>query len=168
MKDLSDRFSAEAAPLPQALRADPLARLQAPVAEGPEQEDQAWSLSSLISRLRDRADVLAGASMLLAAGIVLWPHVFPDRLHIPPVAETTTEVATLTVRPLLADAVWAPPDWYGLFNVYQLETTLRDISIRCNYGLPSDGRVDHYLHARLQPDSKVRIYLADPGRCPKV
>ena len=45
---------------------------------------------------------------------------------------------------------------------------VRDISIRCNYGLPSDARTDRYIHARLDAGSTIRIFLADPGVCPKL
>ena len=99
--------------------------------------------------------------------LIAWPHLQPADIRLPAVSETGEEVATVKVRPLWDNDTAAPPDWYGLFNAYQLETTLRDISIRCNYGLPMDARVDRYLHARLETNTEIRIFLADPGTCPR-
>ena len=161
MKDLSDRFAGADAVEREQEHADPLTRLQLQAPDG------AHGRPAWLAAMRGRVDLLTGACAAFAMAIVAWPHVFPPPLRIPPVVETTSEVAALTVQPLLADGVWTAPDWYGLFNAYQLETTLRDISIRCNYGLPPDARVEHYLHARLQSAVKIQIYLADPGKCPR-
>ncbi|HEY4942741.1 MAG TPA: hypothetical protein VII56_15035 [Rhizomicrobium sp.] len=165
MKDLSDRFAQGESERKAEAPADPLARLQQPSPDG--QDGQESPLRRWLEGLRGRADLLAAASAMLAAALVLWPLLRPTEAPLPAIAETGDEVATLTVRPLSDGGVAMAPDWYGLFNAYQLETSLRDISIRCNYGLDSDARVDRYLHARLMAGTPVRVFLADPGKCPK-
>lgn len=160
MKDLGDRFGqGESAPRIEA-RADPLARLHAHEPS----ENMKPPATSRLQALFERSDILALASAVLAAGLVLWPVVEPKTVALPSIVQTGEDVATLTVKPL-ADA--GVPDWYSLFNDYQLETALRDISIRCAYDLPVDARVDRYLHARLVTGTQVRIFLADPGTCPR-
>jgi hypothetical protein len=173
MKDLSDRFAqgdearkAGAQPDPMAAaRPDPMARLQQPAPDG--QGDDERPLRRWLAALSGRADLLAAGSAAFAAALALWPLLHPVTVHLPAIANTGDEVATLTVRPLSEGGVAAPPDWAGLFNAYQLETSLRDISIRCNYGLPVDARIDRYLHARLTAGTAIRVFLADPGTCPK-
>jgi len=166
MKDLSDRFAqgeegrkADAPP-------DPLARLWQPApgdGDARETPPRRW-----FAALRGRADLLAAVCAALAAVLVLWPLAHPAVVQLPPIADTGDEVATLTVRPLSQKGIAAAPDWAGLFNAYQLETSLRDISIRCNYALPVDARVDRYVHARLMSGTAIRVFLADPGTCPKL
>jgi hypothetical protein len=166
MKDLSDRFAqGEATPAGEA-RADPLARLQRPSPDDPDGNEK--PLQRWRAGLRGRAELLTAICAALAAVLVLWPLLHPVTVQLPPIADTGDEVATLAVRPLSQNGVAAPPDWAGLFNAYQLETSLRDISIRCNYGLSSDARVDRYLHARLMAGTAIRVFLADPGTCPKL
>lgn len=169
MKDITGRF-ADGDDAPEAKPVTPtgaLARLQeeAPDAEAPESES---ALRRRLVHLRGRADVLALAAAAGAVALVLWPHFHPEPVQVPAVAESGDEVANLTVHPLSEDGVATAPDWYSLFNAYQLETGLRDISIRCYYGLPVDARVDRYLHARLDVGSTIRVFLADPGTCPKL
>jgi hypothetical protein len=160
MKDLGDRFGqGESAPRIEA-RADPLARLHAHETS----EALKPPATSRLQALMGRSDILALASAVLAGGLVLWPVFQPKAVTLPSIVQTGEDVATLTVKPLANSGV---PDWYGLFNAYQLETALRDISIRCAYDLPVDARVDRYLHARLVAGSQVRIFLADPGTCPR-
>ena len=166
MKDLSDRFAHSEEPQAVDARPDPLARLQRDAPEGVEPPESATR--RLLLALRGRGDMLAAACAVLAGALVVWPLLHPVTVALPPIAESGDEVATLTVRPLSDGTVAAPPDWAGLFNAYQLETSLRDISIRCNYGLPVDARIDGYLHARLTVGTDVRVFLADPGVCPKL
>lgn len=165
MKDLADRFAQGRSEQNAQSAPDTLKRLQQVSAGDPHGSGgspRAWPAA-----LRGRVDLLAAASAALAAVLVLLPLSHTDVVPLPPIAETGDEVATITVRPLADGGVMAPPDWYGLFNAYQLETSLRDISIRCNYGLDSDARVDRYLHARLMAGTQVHVFLADPGKCPK-
>lgn len=165
MKDLSDRFAQDdAKPQAEAPRVDPLARLHEAAPQAPVERT---APSPWLAALRGRADIVAASCAVLAVALALWPLLYPAQVHLPAVADTGDEVATLTVRPLTTDGVAAAPDWYGLFNAYQLETSLRDISIRCAYGLPSDARVDRYLHAKLAVGTEIRIFLADPETCPK-
>jgi hypothetical protein len=182
MKDLSDRFAqgddaAKAAARPDpmaaarpdpmaAARPDPLTRLQQAAPD--DQTANERPVRHWFAALSGRADLLAAAGAALAAALVLWPLLHPAVVHLPAIADTGDEVATLTVRPLVENGVAAPPDWAGLFNAYQLETALRDISIRCNYALPADARVDRYLHARLTAGTAIHVFLADPGTCPKL
>lgn len=147
-------------------RPDPLARLEAPAPDEHEPpEESTWRKA--LDALRGRADLLAAACALLAAALVLWPQLRPTVVALPAVAERNTEIATLKVQPLVVNGVAAPPDWDGLFTAYQLETALRDISIRCNYGLPVDARTDSYLHARIALGTEINVFLADPGECPR-
>ncbi len=163
MTDLGNRFAdGERAPAPPS-RSDGLDRLRQPL---PTQEPGGGA-GQWMAFLKGRADLLAVACAMAVAGLVVWPHVHPAAVRLPPIAETGGDVATLKVQPLWDNGIANPPDWYGLFNAYQLETSLRDISIRCNYGLPMDARVDRYLHARLETGTELRIFLADPGTCPK-
>lgn len=167
MKDISNRFADGEEPKGKPEPGpDRLARLQAetPDADDPARESpwRRW-----LVWLSGRADVFAVLAAGAAAALVLWPQFHPVPVQLPAIAETGDEVATLTVHPLAEDGVAASPDWYALFNAYQLETGLRDISIRCNYGLPADARVDRYIHARLDAGSTIRVFLADPGTCPK-
>ncbi len=162
MKDLGGRFAEDDAARKAEARPEPLARLEAPLPAEPVEEGN--SLRRLWEALSGRADLLAAASAALAAALLLWPLANPHPVSLPAVADTGDEVAALTVRPLSGGVT---ADWYGLFNAYQLETTLRDISIRCNYGLPPDARIDRYLHAPLGAGTTIRIFLADPGRCPR-
>ena len=163
MKDLSDRFAqegdaakAEARPDPMAAaRPDPMARLQQAAPDG--KEDNERPVRRWLAALRGRTDLLAAGSAALAAALVLWPLLHPVSVHLPAIADTGDEVATLTVRPLSENGVATPPDWAGLFNAYQLETALRDISIRCNYALPADARVDRYLHASSRCKMAPRV-----------
>lgn len=169
MKDISNRFAdgeneAERKP---AARPDPLARLQEDTPDA-EQVARESPLRRWLVYLSGRADLLAVIAAAGAAALVLWPHFHPQVVQLPAIARTGDEVATLTVHPLAENGVAVSPDWYALFNAYQLETSLRDISIRCNYGLPVDARVDRYIHARLDAGSTVRVFLADPGTCPKL
>jgi len=167
MKDISNRFADGDEPERRPRRrADQLVRLQA---ETPDVDDvaqeRAWR--SWLVWLSGRADVLAVIAAAAAAALVVWPQFRPEPVPVPVIAETGDDFATLTVRPLAENGVATSPDWYTLFNAYQLETSLRDISIRCNYGLPDDARVDRYIHTRLDAGSTVRVFLADPGTCPK-
>ena len=167
-KDLSGRFGLgedEERPQAKASTADPLARLNEP--EPGEGEQRPSHLRRWFDTLRKRADLMAVAFALLAAALVAWPALHPRVVLLPKVTETNTEIATLTVQPLAEGSVTTTPDWDGLFNAYQLETALRDISIRCNYALPPDARVDRYLHARLMAGQQIRVFLADPGTCPR-
>lgn len=171
-KDLTGRFGEDddgddVAPQHHAdARPDPLARLKAPAPEEHEPpEESPWRKA--FDAMRGRADLLAATCALLAAVLVLWPALRPPVVLLPAVAERNTEIATLTVQPFTVNGVAAPPDWDGLFTAYQLETALRDISIRCNYGLPVDARTDRYLHARIALGTEIRIFLADPGECPR-
>ncbi len=166
MKDLSDRFAQGEDGRKAEARPDPLARLQQPAPD--DRDESETPLRRWLAALRGRADLLAAACAALAATLVLWPLLHPVVVQLPTIADTGDEVATLTVRPLSEGGVAAPPDWAGLFNAYQLETSLRDISIRCNYGLPVDARVDRYLHARLMAGTAIRVFLADPGACPRL
>jgi hypothetical protein len=178
MKDLSNRFADENGAVkpgagndagksvaPIAPHPDPLARLgiDTPDAETIARESP---LRLWLAWLAGRADLLTVLAAAAAVALVLWPRAAP--VPLPAVAHTGDEVATLTVRPLSENGAATNPDWYTLFNAYQLETGLRDISIRCNYGLPSDARTDRYIHARLDAGSTIRIFLADPGTCPKL
>ena len=163
MKDLSDRFAASEGEHAVIAAPDPLMRLQPPEPDGPDR----GSLRHWLDVLRGRADFLTAICVALAALAVLWPLLHPATVQLPAVADTGDEVATLTVRPLTDSGIAAAPDWSGLFNAYSLETSLRDISIRCNYGLAVDARVDRYLHARLTTGTAIRVFLADPGKCPK-
>lgn len=163
MKDLSGRFADEEGQPPAEARSDPLLRLQQPPPdEAPDGRDP---LRRMRDAVRGRTGVLTALPAALAAALLLWPLLAPPVVPLPPVAETGDEVALLTVRPL---ANVPALDWYGLFNAYQLETSLRDISIRCNYSLPVDARVDRYLHAPLADGTTIRIFLADPGTCPRL
>jgi hypothetical protein len=166
MKDLSDRFAQGDSAGKAGARPDPLARLQQPAPGDHDGGDKPARRG--LADLYGRTDFLAAISAAFAAALVVWPLLHPVAVHLPAVADTGDEVATLTVRPLSEGGVAAPPDWAGLFNAYQLETSLRDISIRCNYGLPVDARVDRYLHARLTAGTAIRVFLADPGTCPKL
>ncbi len=161
MKDLSGRFADDDTKRQADARSDPLARLEAPTPDDP--GGDGGGLRRLLAELRGRADLFAAGCAALAAVLVLWPFLYPAPLPLPAVADTGDEVAVLTVRPLPQGGT---PDWFGLFKIYQLETTLRDISIRCHYGLPIDARVDRYLHAPLGSGTVVRVFLADPGKCP--
>jgi len=166
MKDLSDRFTqGDDAPKIEA-RPDPMARLlheppDAPVV--PEKPSPNW-----LATLRARADLLAAVCAALAAVVVLWPLLHPVTVTLPTIAQTGDEMAVVTVHPMTQGGVATAPDWAELFNAYQLETSLRDISIRCTYGLPVDARVDRYLHARLTAGTQIRVFFADPGICPKL
>ncbi len=162
MKDLSGRFADEEARPRTETRHDPLARLEAPSPPDPEEDGSAFR--RLRGALRGRADLVAAGFAALAALLVLWPLLDPAPVPLPAVADTGDEVAILTVRPLSGGAA---PDWFGLFKAYQLETMLRDISIRCTYGLPVDARVDRYLHAPLGVGTTIKVFLADPGKCPR-
>ena len=164
MTDLGDRFADEEGERRTALVGDPLARLQAPTAA--DSRDDFWH--RLISSLRGRADLLAALCAVLAAALVAWPLLDRPSLHLPEVAETGDEVATLTVRPMMEDGVARLPDWAGLFDAYHFETTLRDVSIRCNFGLPIDARIDRYLHAPLSEGSTIHVFLVNPGKCPRL
>ncbi|MEJ1967464.1 MAG: hypothetical protein WDN03_02320 [Rhizomicrobium sp.] len=165
MKDLSHRFGDdESARKPPAPRPDPLARLHQPAPD--EAPPEPGVLRLRLERLSRRADVLAALFALAAIAAIAWPRSAPA--PPPDVAHAGDEVATLTVQPLSDNGTSAAPDWYALFNAYQLETALRDISIRCNYGLTPDARTDRYLHARLDPGTQIKIFLADPGTCPKL
>ncbi len=161
MTDLGNRFAdgGGAAPSP-APRPDGIDRLRQP--SPPPRAAGRW-----IGLVRGRADLVAAVCALAVAGLAVWPHVHPAAIRLPPIADTGDNIATIKVHPLWDNGVAAPPDWYGLFNAYQLETSLRDISIRCNFALPTDARVDLYLHARLETGTEIRIFLADPGTCPK-
>jgi len=165
MKDISNRFTDELPERRPEARPDRLARLQA---EAPDAEavESAWRRG--LVWLGGRAEVFAVLAAAGACALVLWPQFHPAPEPLPVVAETGDDFATLTVRPLAENGVATSPDWYTLFNAYQLETSLRDISIRCNYGLPADARVDRYIHARLDAGSTIRVFLADPGTCPKL
>ena len=167
MKDISNRFAdgEEQERKPEA-RADRLARLHAEVPESDVAQDAAWR--RWLAWLSGRADVLAVLAAAAAAALVLWPQFYPAPAPQPAIAQTGDDFATLTVRPLAENGTATSPDWYTLFNAYQLETSLRDISIRCNYGLPADARVDRYVHARLDSGSTVRVFLSDPGTCPRL
>jgi hypothetical protein len=169
MKDISNRFADSEHEPERKLeaRSDPLARLQDEVPE-PEEVERQSALRRWLVYLSGRADLLATIAAAGASALVLWPHFHPQAVHLPAIAETGDEMATLTVHPLAENGVATSPDWYTLFNAYQLETSLRDISIRCNYGLPVDARVDRYIHARLDVGSTIRVFLADPGTCPKL
>jgi hypothetical protein len=164
MSDLGDRF-ADDAPKAALVQSDPLVRLQDAVASDAPGDRPA---RRMLAALRGRTDLLAAVSAVLAAALLAWPLLFPPVVHLPEVAETGDEMATLTLQPLLTNGVAGVPDWSGLFDAYHLETRLRDISIRCTYGLPSDARVDHYLHAPLSAGSTLRVFLADPGTCPRL
>lgn len=166
MKDLSDRFAKAEDKRGAEARPDPLARLHQPSPD--EREPEESPLRRWFDALRGRGDLLAATCAGLAAALVLWPLAYPPLVSLPAVAETGDEVAVLTVRPLSDNGVTAAPDWGGLFNAYQIETSLRDISIRCAYGLPVDAKVDRYLHARLTTGTAIKIFLADPGKCPKI
>ncbi len=166
MKDLSGRFAEAGETQAKEARPDPLARLQHDEPDHPETAEP--SSPSWLGIILARADLLAVICVALAAALVLWPMLHPAVVQLPAIAQTGDEVATLTVRPMTADGVSTAPDWSGLFNAYQLETALRDISIRCNYGLPVDARVDRYLHAKPTVGSEIKIFLADPGTCPKL
>ena len=162
MTDLGNRFADGArAPAPPA-RQDDLDRLRQPLPAPEREAGGGW-----MNALKGRTDIIAASCAIAAACLVVWPHVHPASVRVPVIAETGDDVATLKVQSLWDTGAAVPPDWYGLFDAYQLETALRDISIRCNYGLPVDARVDRYLHARLETGSEVRIFLADPGTCPK-
>ena len=164
MTDLGNRFaSGEGASAPRT-RPDDLDRLRQPA---PDHEPGVHAAGRWIDFLKNRTDLLVVACAFAVAAFVAWPQIHPADIRIPPIAETGEEVATIKVHPLWDNGSAVPPDWYGLFNTYQLETSLRDISIRCNYSLPADARVDRYLHARLETGTEVRIFLADPGICPK-
>jgi hypothetical protein len=166
MKDLSDRFAqGEDAPKAEA-RPDPMARL---LHEPPEEPvvERAPTPGWLV-RLRERADLIAAVCAVLAAGLMLWPLFHPVAVVLPTIAQTGDEMAVVTVHAMTEGGVAKAPDWAGLFNAYQLETSLRDISIRCTYGLPVDARVDRYLHAPLPAGTQIRVFLADPGMCPKL
>ena len=138
--------------------------LQAPTATGA--RDDVWH--RLISSLRGRADLLAALCAVLAAALVAWPLLDRPSLHLPEVAETGDEVAALTVRPMMEDGIAKLPDWAGLFDAYHFETTLRDVSIRCNFGLPIDARIDRYLHAPLSEGTTIHVFLVNPGKCPRL
>jgi hypothetical protein len=161
MTDLSNRFAKGDDKQAPRARADDLDRLSQT------SPARAADANGWIAYLKRRTDLVAAVCAFAAAGLVIWPQLHPSVVHLPPVAETGEDMATVKVHPLWDNGVAAMPDWYGLFDAYQLETSLRDISIRCNYGLPTDGRVDRYLHARLEPDATIHIFLADPGTCPK-
>jgi len=169
MKDIRDRFAdnendPERKPASQP---NALVRLQEGVPDA-EQIARESALRRWLVYLSGRADLLAATAAAGAAALILWPHFHRQAVQLPVIATTGEEVATLTVRPLSENGVATSPDWYALFNAYQLETSLRDISIRCNYGLPVDARVDRYIHVRLDAGSTVRVFLADPGTCPKL
>ncbi|HXC54342.1 MAG TPA: hypothetical protein VNU97_03530 [Rhizomicrobium sp.] len=166
MKDLSDRFAKNEGENRPAARPDALARLHQPSPD--DGAPEAPSVRRWFGTLSGRSDLAAALCAALAAALVLWPLAHPPALALPAIAESGGEVATLTVQPLSENGVATAPDWYGLFNAYQLETSLRDISIRCNYGLPVDARVDRYLHARLPAGTAIQVFLADPGKCPKL
>ena len=55
-----------------------------------------------MSKLRGRPDLLAVVCAVLAALLVVWPLLHPPVLVLPEVADTGDEIATLTVRPMLA------------------------------------------------------------------
>ena len=164
MTDLGGRFADEEGERKTALSHDPLARLQAPASA--DARDDFWH--RLISALRGRADLLALLCAVLAAGLLSWPLLDRPVLHLPEVAETGDEVAALTVHPMMQDGVATLPDWAGLFDAYHFETTLRDVSIRCNFGLPIDARVDRYLHAPLSEGTTIHVFLVNPGKCPQL
>ncbi|HEX4302585.1 MAG TPA: hypothetical protein VHZ78_07315 [Rhizomicrobium sp.] len=166
MKDLSGRFAEAGETQKSDARPDPLSRLQQTEPDHPEAVEPASP--TWLAIVLGRADLLAVVCVALAAALVLWPLLYPTVVQLPAIAQTGDEVATLTVHPMTANGVSAAPDWSSLFNAYQLETALRDISIRCNYGLPVDARIDRYLHAKLTVGSEIKIFLADPGVCPKL
>lgn len=163
MTDLSNRFGDGDGEKEARARTADLDRLRQPSPEpGPGANTTArWS-----GYLKRSSALCAVAFSIAAAGFAIWPLLHPPVVSLPPIAQTGEDVATVTVQPLWDNGVAAAPDWYGLFNAYQLETSLRDISIRCNYALPMDARVDRYLHARLDIGTAIHIYLADPGTCP--
>ena len=165
MKDLSGRFALSEGERKAEASPNLLARLQQSALD--DQDVQGNARGRRLDALRGRADLLAAASALLVVALVLWPLLHKAVVSLPPIAQTGDEVAVLTVQPLMDGGIATAPDWNGLFNAYQLETSLRDISIRCNYGLETDARVDRYLHARLTAGTQVRVFLADPGKCPK-
>ncbi len=165
MTDLGNRFSDGGQAPPRPPRSDGLVRLRG---AAPDHASGDGAEGGWFGFLKGRADLLAACCAIAVAGLIAWPHLHPADVHLPPVSETGEEVATIKVRPLWDNGTAIPPDWYGLFNAYQLETSLRDISIRCNYGLPVDARVDRYLHARLETGTQIRIFLADLGTCPKM
>ena len=167
MKDISNRFADGENEPERKPRPDPLARLQVETPDA-EQVARESPLRRWLVWLSGRADLLAVVAAAGAAALVLWPQFHPAPVQLPAVAQTGEEVATLTVHPLAENGGATSPDWYTLFNAYQLETGLRDISIRCHYGLPVDARVDRYIHARLDAGSTIRVFLADPGTCPKL
>ena len=170
MKDLGNRFGGDDSEPRIEARApaiDPLDRLHQP-APADDAPPEPGALRLWLERLARRADVFAALAAAAAMALVLWPALRAAPAPLPAAAQTGDEVASLTVRPLFDNGVATAPDWVGLFNAYQLETGLRDISIRCNYGLAVDARTDRYLHARLEPGTRIKVFLADPGTCPKL
>ena len=163
MTDLGNRFSDDEGERRGGKLLDPLARLRVPA----DQDAQADSRPSPVSRLRGRADLVAGICATLAVFLLAWPLLDRPTLNLPEVTDTGDEVATLTVRPLMENGAASVPDWAGLFDAYHIETTLRDASIRCNFGLPVDARVDRYLHAPLGDGTTIRVFLINPGKCPR-
>ena len=99
----------------------------------------------------------------VAVGLLYWSAIFPNSADVPPVAEIQSAPAELQVQRMRIGGVWREPTWEELFKAYQLETSLRDISIRRTYQLSPDTDLNGRLTQTLQVGSTVDVYLSDPG-----
>ena len=68
--------------------------------------------------------------------------------------------AHYTVRPMMIGNEFRTPNWTELFEAYQLEPELREITIRKNVGATVD--VSRVRHQRLVDGQQVEIYLSNP------
>jgi hypothetical protein len=100
---------------------------------------------------------------MVAVLLLFWRVIFPLNPDIPLSSVVHAEPAVLKIQKMRLGTEFRTPNWEELFNAYQLETSLRDVSIRKFYNLDDGTNIRGYLKHGLTEGATVKIYLLDPG-----